>query len=146
MEGIEWQAGLAATRGVSLVYNPAMKNARWFTALGSFVLFASALLHGSGYIPLVRRIRAATIPAPLDGILQASWLTFSVQFLALAVIAFLARKMTRGGWIVLLCALFTAIDAVILLYFLGPFVGVYLLTAVTVVFLIGGWLQAKQPA
>jgi hypothetical protein len=123
-----------------------MKNACWFTAFGSVVLFASALFHGSGYIPLARRIQAATIPAPLDGILKASWLTFSVQFLALAVIAFLARKMARGGWIVLLCALFTAIDAIILLYFLGPFVGVYLLTAVAALFLIGGWLQAKQPA
>jgi hypothetical protein len=123
-----------------------MKNARWFTAFGSFVLFASALLHGSGYLPLLRRIQAAAIPAPLDGILKASWLTFSVQFLALAVIAFMARKIERGGWIVLLCALFTAINAIILLWFLGPFLGLYLLVVVTALRLIGGWLQARRPA
>jgi hypothetical protein len=128
------------------MYNPAMKNARWFTALGSFVLFASAIFHGTGYIPLVRRIQAAAIPVPLDGILKASWLTFSVQFLALAVIAFLARKMEHGGWIVLFCAAILAVDAIILLGLLGPFIGVYLLTVVTVLFLIGGWLQVKHEA
>jgi hypothetical protein len=123
-----------------------MKNARWITASGCLVLLASALFHASGYIPLLRRIQAAAIPAPLDGILKASWLTFSVQFLALAVIAFLARKMERGGWMVLLCGVFTAVDAVILLCFLGPFIGVYLLTVVTLLFLIGGWLQTRQSA
>jgi hypothetical protein len=81
---------------------------------------APAIFHASGYILLLRRIQAAAIPAPLDGILKASWLIFSLQFLALAVIAFLARKMERGGWIVLLCAVFAAIDAIILLCFLGP--------------------------
>jgi hypothetical protein len=123
-----------------------MKSARWFAALGSFVLFCSALFHASGYIPLLRRIQSAAIQPPLDGILKASWLTFSVQFLALAVIAFLARKMERGGWIVLLCAAFLAVDAIILLRFLGPFLGVYLLAVVTALFLIGGWLQVKQTA
>lgn len=128
------------------MYNPEMKNARLVTAIGSVVLFASAIFHGTGYIPLAHRIQAAAIPSPLDGILKASWLTFSVQFLALAVIAFLARKMERGGWIVLLCAAFLAVDAIILLCFLGPFVGVYLLAVVIALFLIGGWLQTKQSA
>jgi hypothetical protein len=128
------------------VYNPAMKNARWIIAFGSFVLFASALFHASGYIPLLHRIQAAAIPSPLDGILKASWLTFSVQFLALAVIAFLARKMERGGGIVLFCAAILAVDAIILLCFLGPFIGVYLLSVVTLLFLIGGWLQVRQPS
>jgi len=128
------------------VYNSAMKNARLITMIGSIVLFGSALFHASGYIPLLRRIQTAAIPSPLDGILKASWLTFSIQFLAMAVITFLARNMERGGWIVLLCAAFLAVDAIILLHFLGPFVGVYLLTVVTLLFLIGGWLQVKQKA
>ena len=82
----------------------------------------------------------------MDGILKASWLTFSVQFLALAVIAFLARDAERGARVVLLCAAFIALDDLICFYFLGPFIGVYLLSTVAVLFLIGGWLQAKQPA
>ncbi len=128
------------------MYNPAMKNARLFTSLGSLVLFGSALFHASGYIPLVRRIQSSAMQPPMDGILKASWLTFSVQFLALAVIAFLARDAERGGRMILLCAAFIALDAIILLYFLGPFIGLYLLSIVTVLFLIGGWLQTKQPA
>jgi hypothetical protein len=128
------------------VYNPAMKNARLFTTLGSIVLFGSALFHASGYIMISRGIQAAGIHPPMDGILKASWLTFSVQFLALAVIAFLARDFARGGRIILLCAAFIALDDIICLYFLGRFIGVYLLSIVTVLFVIGGWLQSKQTA
>lgn len=128
------------------MYNPAMKSARLFTTLGSIVLFGSALFHASGYIRISQGIHSAGIQPPMDAILKASWLTFSVQFLALAVIAFLARDAERGGRVVLLCAAFIALDDLICLYFLGPFIGVYLLSTVTVLFLIGGWLQAKQPA
>jgi len=123
-----------------------MKNARLLTSLGSFVLFGSAIFHASGYIPLLRRMQSAPMQPPMDGILKASWLTFSVQFFALAVIAFLARDAERGGRTILLCAAFLVLDIIIMLYFLGPFIGVYLLSIVTVLFLIGGWLQAKQPA
>jgi len=131
---------------VSSVYNPGMKNARLFTTLGSIVLFGSALFHASGYIRILQGIQSAGIRPPMDAILKACWLTFSVQFLALAVIAFLARDFARGGRIILLCAAFIALDDIICLYFLGPFIGVYLLSIVTVLFLIGGWLQSKQPA
>lgn len=123
-----------------------MKNARLITTIGSIGLLGSAIFHASRYIPLLHRIEVAAIPVPLDGVLKASWLTFSVQFLALAVIAFLARKMEHGGWLVLFCAAILAVDAIILLRFLGPFIGLYLLTVVTVLFLIGGWLQVRHEA
>jgi hypothetical protein len=123
-----------------------MKSARLFTTLGSVVLFGSALFHGSGYIPLLKRIQSDAIRPPMDAILKACWLTLSVQFIALAVIAFLARDYERGGRVVLLCAAFLLLDDLICLYFLGPFIGVYLISIVVVLFLIGGWLHSRQPA
>jgi hypothetical protein len=123
-----------------------MKNARLFTLLGSLVLMGSAVFHSLGYPRLLHRIEASAIQPPLDGIMKASWLTFSVQLFALAVIALLARTMDRGGRIVLLCAASTAISAILLFRFLGLFPGVYLLAVVTLLLLAGGWLQAKEPA
>jgi len=69
-----------------------------------------------------------------------------VRPFVLGIIAFVAGKRERGGGIVLLCAASTGVTALLLLVFLGPFVGVYLTGAVTVLFLIGGWLQQKQLA
>lgn len=124
-----------------------MKFARWLTPLGSIVLLASAVLHTSGYGRLVHRIDAeAMLAPPLDGIVKASWLLFSVELFFLAVISFLARNMEHGGRIVLLCGACTGLSALLMLRFLGGFIGVYLLAAVTLLLVVGGTLQAKDPA
>jgi hypothetical protein len=60
--------------------------------------------------------------------------------------AFLARNMERGGRIVLLCGACTGMSAMLLLRFVGAFIGVYLLAAVTLLLVLGGTLQAKDPA
>ena len=90
------------------------------------------------------RILSKGLTYPLDGILKSTWLTFSLQLMVLAVIAFVASRNERGGWIVLLCAASTGLTGLILLRFLGPFIGVYLTVVVVLLFLIGGWLQVKQ--
>jgi hypothetical protein len=122
-----------------------MKTARWFTALGSLVLIGSAIFHTTGYPRLLHRIEKDAIRPPLDGVMKALWLAFSVEFFILAVIAFLAGTMDRGGRIVLLCAATTGACVVLLFHFLGRFPAVYLLAIVTLLFLAGGWLQAKEP-
>lgn len=123
-----------------------MKAARWITGAGSFILLATAIFHATGFVRLVKRIEASGVAYPLDGILKATWLTFSLQILILAVIAFLASRSARGGWIVLLCAVSTGLTGLILFRFLGLFVGVYLTAAVSLLFLLGGLMQAKQKA
>jgi hypothetical protein len=122
----------------------ATKSARWFTGAGSVLLFAAAILHSTRYFPLVKRIEAKAVPYPLDGILKSTWVTFSVQLMVLTVIAFVASRSERGGWIVLLCAASTGLTCLILLRFLGPFIGVYLTVVVVLLLVIGGWLQLKQ--
>ncbi len=121
-----------------------MKTVRWLTPLGCIVLLGSAILHSSGYVRLVHRIEASGIQFPLTGILKVFWWILTVYFVTLAVIAFLASRMGRGGGIVLWCAASAGVSTVLLFCFLEGFPGVYLLAVVTVLFLIGGWLQAKQ--
>ena len=126
-----------------------MKNARWFTPAGSIVLFVSAIFHGSGYLPLLHRMQTVSVDARFAGLIKAMWWILSVEFTGLGFIALLAHRMEHGGRkhggrIVLLCAATSAVTGVLLLYFMGPFPGVYLLAVVTVLLLIGGWLQGKQ--
>ncbi len=124
-----------------------MKSARWLTPLGSFALLASSILHASGYSRLVHRIEAgAMLAPPLDGIVKVSWLLFSVELFFLAVISFLAWNMERGGRIVLLCGACTGVSALLMLRFLGAFIGVYMLAAVTLLLVLGGTLQVKDPS
>ncbi len=52
--------------------------------------------------------------------------------------------MERGGPVILLRAASSGIAALLLFHFLGLFPGVYLLAAATLLFLLGGWQQAKQ--
>ena len=124
-----------------------MKFARWLTPLGSFALLASAIFHVSGYSRLVHRIDAgAMLAPPLDGIVKVCWLLFSVELFFLAVISFLARNIEHGARVVLLCGACTGVSALLMLRFLGAFAGVYLLAAATLLLVLGGTLQAKDPA
>jgi hypothetical protein len=123
-----------------------MKFERWITPLGSFVLLVSAIVHTSGYGRLVHRIDAgAMVAPPLDGLLKAFWLLFSVELFFLGAIAFLGRSLKHGGRIVLLCGACTGVSALVMLRFLGAFPGVYLLAAATLLLVLGGTLQAKEP-
>lgn len=120
-----------------------MKTARWVTLVGSLVLFASGIFHSTGYPMITNSLAKEPIRPHLASILKACWLAFSVELLALAVIAFVARSLDRGGPIILLCAAANAVNSFLLFHFLGLFIGVYLVSFVTVLFLIGGWLQIK---
>jgi hypothetical protein len=124
-----------------------MKTERWITGIGSFVLCVAGISHGTGYFGLASAIEKTGMRPPLDGIAKASWLNFSVELVAVAVIAFVASKKEHGGAIVLLCAACMGVTGFVLLRFLGPsFVGVYVTWAITVLFLLGGWMQVKQRA
>ena len=120
-----------------------MKNARLITLIGSVVLFASGILHGTGYAMITESLAKDPTSAQLASILKACWLAFSIEMVALALIAFVARSLDRGGSIVLLCAAATAANGFLLFHFLGPFIGVYLVAVVAMLFFVGGYLQVK---
>jgi len=120
-----------------------MRTGRWLTWIGSVVLFLTGLGHGAKFSQLQGMIQASNIKAPLDGIVRGCWLVFSGEMVALAVIAVVASGMERGGRIVLICAAAMILDGALLFRFLGPFIGVYVTLAVAILFLAGGWMQAK---
>ncbi len=123
-----------------------MKTGRWLTGIGSVVLFLTGIGHGMKFAQLQGMIQASSFKAPLDGIVRACWLVFSGEMVAIAVIAVVASGMGRGGRIVLICAATMILDGVLLFRFLGPFIGVYVTAVVAILFLAGGWMQAKSAA
>jgi hypothetical protein len=120
-----------------------MKTARLITLIGSVVLFASGILHSTGYPKIASALAKNPTSPMLASVLKTCWITFSVEMVVLAVIAFVARSLDRGGSIVLLCAAANAANGFLLFHFLGPFIGVYLVAAVTLLFFVGGYLQIK---
>ena len=121
-----------------------MKMGRWLTGIGSVILFLTGIGHGTRIAQLQTMIVDSGMKAPLDAILKGCWLVFSGEMVALAVIAMVASGMAGGGRIVLLCAATMIANAMLLLYFMGPFFGVYVSVVVALFFLPGGWLQIKK--
>ncbi|HXE34500.1 MAG TPA: hypothetical protein VN087_11345 [Verrucomicrobiae bacterium] len=121
-----------------------MKTGRWLTGIGSVILFLTGIGHGFRIVDVQKMIVESGMKAPLDVILKGCWLVFSGEMVALAVIAMVASGMAGGGRIVLLCAATMIANAMLLLYFMGPFFGVYVSVVVALFFLPGGWLQIKK--
>ena len=121
-----------------------MKTGRWLTGIGSVILFLTGIGHGFRIVDVQKMIVESGMKAPLDVILKGCWLVFSGEMVALAVIAMMASGMVGGGRIVLLCAATMIANAMLLLYFMGPFFGVYVSVVVALFFLPGGWLQIKK--
>jgi hypothetical protein len=120
-----------------------MKTARWFTGIGSLVLFLVGIGHGLKLKQIDAMIPASGLHGPLEGILKGCWLVFSGEMVALAVIAFLASVMQGGAKFVLLCALTMAFNAALLVHFVGAGLPIYITAFVCVMFLAGGLLQKK---
>jgi hypothetical protein len=121
-----------------------MKTGRWFTGIGSVVLFLVGIGHGTRIVQLQKMIVDSGMKAPLDAILKGCWLVFSGEMVALAVIAMVGSAMAGGGRFVLICAATMIVNAGLLLHFVGPFFGVYVSAVVALLFLAGGLMQAKQ--
>ena len=69
---------------------------------------------------------------------------FSVHLVMLAIVVILACGVSGGRRIVLACALIPAADTIVLLRFVGWFVGSISLAAATVLLVLGGMLWTKR--
>ncbi|HKV25355.1 MAG TPA: hypothetical protein VJN93_12245 [Candidatus Acidoferrum sp.] len=121
-----------------------MKPGKVCTGIGSLALFLVGILHGSKISQVEALIKVNSVRPPLDGIARACWLLYSVQMVVLATIAFVASRLERGGRIVFLCGLMLALDGIVLLKFLGVFVGVYLTFAIMLLYFLGAFLQGRE--
>jgi hypothetical protein len=117
-----------------------VKTARWLVIVGCVLSLGTALLHGVGYRSVSAEIGGTNAPAILVAAFKCIWLAFSVQFIVMSAIGVVALGSTRGKHVILLCSVMAIFDAGLMLYFIGPFFGVYCVAAVAVFLLAGGLL------
>jgi len=123
-----------------------MDTATWCTRIASVILGAFGVLHGTRLGNIEQMMQAGGVKAPLDALLKASWLIFSLEMVMVAIVAIVASQIERGGRIVLLCAAMMAANAVLVFHFVGLFIGVYAVSLVTILYAAGGWLQCRKAA
>ncbi len=117
---------------------------RWLIIGAGIVLVATAALHTAGYPSVSSTMLASGLNADLVAALRALWLMFSAQLVVLAIVVILARSVPGGKRIVLACALIPAVDAALLLRFVGVFAGTLGLAMATVLLVLGGLLWQES--
>lgn len=122
-----------------------MKLARLLILLGSIVMFVGALLHivgGSlGVFPVLAK---AGVDPRVAGAIKCVWLVVSAHGVLLApALVWISR---RPGTRSLLCylALIPAVDAALMFYFVGFFMGLYLVATSALLLLAGAWLMPRN--
>ena len=108
-------------------------------------LFAAGLLHIiGGYSYLFPALVKAGVDARLLGAVKCVWLVFTVELVILtpAFVWISGRPGARS--LLLYLALIPVIDAVLMYYFVGRFIGSNMVAVGSVLLLIGGWLLPRN--
>lgn len=106
-------------------------NSTYFVWAGSALLAVTALFHLTGF-PAISAPQAIDSTASfLEASLRPLWLFAGVHWLLISFICIIAEKSGQGLGRLLLrcCACVVLADALLLYWFIGPFVGVALLAA-----------------
>ncbi len=109
--------------------------------VGSALLTVGALFHLTGYASIPTADPAGAPEKFFAAALHALWLFAGLHWLLIATICVLAGK--SGGrfvrLILLCCASIILIDAALLFWFLGPFIGAAILAAAGTAFLVASF-------
>lgn len=121
-----------------------MKSPRWLIFLGSLILFFGAMLHLLGYSRVVPVLVGAGVDPTIVGAFKAIWLAFSVQFLVLAPAFVWISRRPETRSLLLFLALVPVLDSILMYYFVGPFIGDYIVSAGAALVVIGAWLTPRN--
>ncbi|HVP56447.1 MAG TPA: hypothetical protein VMU45_15755 [Candidatus Eisenbacteria bacterium] len=120
-----------------------MSLARWLILLASIVLFAAGLLHVVGYLYVMPGLLKSGVDPKFLGAVKCVWLVFTVELAVLAP-AFVGISRRPGMRSLLLyLALIPVIDAILMYYFVGSFIGSNMVGGGAVVLLVGAWLLPR---
>ena len=122
-----------------------MKLARVLVLLGSIVMFVGALLHilgGSlGVFPVLAK---AGVDPRVAGAVKCVWLVVSAHGVLLApALVWISRRQGTNSLLRYL-ALIPLVDAALMFHFVGPFAGLYLVSASALLLLTGAWLMPRD--
>ncbi len=114
---------------------------RWLVVAAAVVLFATAAFHATGYASVSSAIVATGAKPGLIAVVKALWLMFSIHLIVIGIVVILASGAPGARRVVLACALFPVLDTLLLLRFVGLFVGTFALAAAAVLLVSGGLIR-----
>jgi hypothetical protein len=117
-----------------------MKLAHWLILLGSIVLFASGLVHLLGYPHIFPVLVSAGVDLRLIGAIKTLWLSFTVEFVILSPAFVWISRLPRGRNLLLFLTLIPLMNAFLMYYLIGPFIGAHMVLAGALLLLLGAWL------
>lgn len=120
-----------------------MKTARWLIPLAAVVLFLAGLTHTLGYKFVAPVLVKSNLPANIVDAMKGVWLIYSAHLVLLSVTIVWISRVPGTRSLVLFLALFPLSDAVFMYHFVGPFLGLYMVSTAAVLLLIGAWLLPR---
>ena len=121
-----------------------MKTARRLILLAAIVLFLAGLTHTLGYKFVAPVLVKSSLPANVTEALKGVWLIYSAHLILLSVVIVWISRLPGTRSLVLFLALFPVSDGVFMYHFVGPFIGLYMVSTAAVLLLIGGWLLPRS--
>jgi hypothetical protein len=122
-----------------------MKLGRWLTISGGVLLLLTGLMHGYGHHFAEPQILAALKSDPqLLSVVQSMWWAFSLEFVMLGLIVLWAVRFVPGRGLILLCGLIPALTTLVILRYVGVFIGDIMLGCATVLLLVGGFMLPRS--
>lgn len=102
---------------------------RLMLAGAAALLVITAALHGTGFPEIDRLVMHAEMAEIWRNALRAVWIIYSAHLLLIAAILMYAAGRTHAvpGPLLMLCGLIPAVDALLLLIYVGGFIGTLLL-------------------
>ena len=120
-----------------------MKAARWLVIIGSLLVLFGAILHVYGYTFAMPRMAATNAGPEILNVFKALWWSFSVTGIVICPVIIWASRLPGGHGIVLLCTLIPAATSILMLCFLGAFIGSIIYSLATVLLLAGGFMLPR---
>ena len=125
-----------------------MKIARMLILLSAIVTFLAGLTHTVGYKFVIPMLINSDLQPKITEALKAVWLIYSIHLVLLSVAIVWLSRLPGTRSLLLFLALFPITDATLMLRFVGPFIGLYMVTTAALLLLAGAWLlpRSSDPA
>jgi hypothetical protein len=123
-----------------------MKIARVLILLAAIVTFLAGLAHLFGYKFVIPILLSSNLQPKITEALKAVWLIYSIHLVLLSVVIVWLSRLPGTRSLLLFLALFPITDAILMLRFVGPFLGLYMVSTAAVLLLVGAWLLPRSAA
>ena len=121
-----------------------MKLARWLVLLAGIVTLLAGLAHTLGYKFVAPLLTNSNLPANIVDAIKGVWLIYSAHLILLSVVIAWINRLPGTRLLLLFLAMFPISDAMFMYHFVGPFIGLYMISTAAALLLIGAWLLPRS--